>query len=47
LFGVLFVGLLDNVLQLHAVEKLRWLKRWIFQLLVGAVIGCCGLLITN
>jgi hypothetical protein len=30
----------DNELQLHAVEKLRWLKRWIFQLLVGAVIGC-------
>jgi len=28
-----------NVLQLHAVEKLRWIKRWIFQLLVGAVSG--------
>jgi len=24
-------------LQLHAVEKLRWLVGWIFQLLVGAV----------
>jgi len=30
--------LASNVMQLHAVEKLRWLKRWIFQLLVGAVM---------
>jgi hypothetical protein len=43
------LNLAHNELQLHAVEKLRWLKRWIFQLLVGAVIGCpyFGMIINN